>query len=104
VVQDAVEDRCGEHVVSEHLAPQPERLALVHKDFITPLLPPSVDRPLLTIREVATTLGVCTATVYKLCDRGALRHVRVLYAIRVTHADLDALIGRTRRNGGPSEK
>jgi excisionase family DNA binding protein len=47
---------------------------------------------MLTVREVAARLGVCTATVYKLCERGELAHVRVLNAIRVTPADLAAFI------------
>src|SRR3954468_19294850 len=71
------------------------------KDLATPLLPAGADRPLLTVREVATALGVCTATVYKLCHKGDLRHVRVLHAIRVASSDLDAFIGR-RRDAGSS--
>jgi excisionase family DNA binding protein len=38
--------------------------------------------PLLTVREVARVLRVSTATVYKLCTRGELAHVRVLNVIR----------------------
>src|SRR5207248_1068810 len=74
----------------------------VPKDFATPLLPSSAATRLLTVRQVATELGVCTATVYKLCDKGELRHVRVLHAIRVARSDFDALIGRSRRNLKPS--
>jgi excisionase family DNA binding protein len=54
---------------------------------------------LLTVREVAARLGVCTALVYTLCDRGELPHVRVSNAIRVTDADLDAYIASQRRRG-----
>jgi excisionase family DNA binding protein len=43
---------------------------------------------LLTVRDVAARLGVSTATVYALCERGELRHVRVLNAIRITESDL----------------
>ena len=32
---------------------------------------------LLTVREVAERLGVCTVTVYALCERGELEHIRV---------------------------
>jgi excisionase family DNA binding protein len=39
--------------------------------------------PLLTVREVARVLRVSTATVYKLCTRGELAHVRVLNSIRI---------------------
>jgi len=30
--------------------------------------------------------------VYRLCDQGQLRHVRVLHAIRIAQADLDAFV------------
>jgi excisionase family DNA binding protein len=43
---------------------------------------------LLTVKEVAAELKVCTATVYKLVDRGDLPHVRVLNSIRVQRAAL----------------
>jgi len=48
-------------------------------------------RTLLTVREVAAYLRVSTATVYELCARGKLRHIRVLNAIRVTADDVEAL-------------
>jgi excisionase family DNA binding protein len=48
--------------------------------------------PLLSVRQVAGRLGVCTATVYALCARGALPHVRVLNAIRVALGDLEAFV------------
>jgi excisionase family DNA binding protein len=38
---------------------------------------------LLTVREVAERLRVCTSTVYKLCAMGKLRHVRISNAIRI---------------------
>jgi excisionase family DNA binding protein len=53
--------------------------------------------PLLTVRQVAERLGVCTATVYRLCDKGQLPHVRVLHAIRVAPADLAGFIRQNRR-------
>jgi excisionase family DNA binding protein len=37
----------------------------------------------MTVAEVAARLGVCRSTVYQLCERGELRHVRVSNAIRV---------------------
>ncbi len=52
---------------------------------------------LLTVRDVAMRLGVCRATVYKLCERGELPHVRVLNSIRVTPADLAAFIQNAKR-------
>jgi excisionase family DNA binding protein len=44
--------------------------------------------PLLTVREVAARLRVCTATVYSLCESGGLAHVRLNNAIRVSEDDL----------------
>jgi excisionase family DNA binding protein len=38
---------------------------------------------LLSVKEVAARLGVCTATVYALVERGELAHIRVVNAIRV---------------------
>src|SRR5712692_3760290 len=65
------------------------------EDFVTRLLPERrAEPPLLTVRQVAERLGVCTATVYRLCDRGQLTHVRVLHAIRIAPADLTAFIQR----------
>jgi excisionase family DNA binding protein len=37
-------------------------------------------------------MGVRTATVYRLCERGELPHVRVVNSIRVRRADLDTLV------------
>jgi excisionase family DNA binding protein len=56
-------------------------------------LPGGAER-LLTVREVAERLSVCTATVYRLCERGELPHVRVSNAIRVRPADVDAFLAR----------
>jgi len=38
---------------------------------------------LLTVREVAMALRVCTATVYQMVERGELDHVRVSTAMRI---------------------
>jgi excisionase family DNA binding protein len=54
---------------------------------------------LLTVRDVAAQLGVCTATVYRLVGEGQLPHVRVLNAIRVAPEDLAAFIEVQRRAG-----
>jgi excisionase family DNA binding protein len=52
---------------------------------------------MLTVREAARRLGVSTATVYKLCARGELAHVRVLNALRIPPAALAAFMA-----GAPS--
>ncbi|WP_082207215.1 helix-turn-helix domain-containing protein [Corallococcus macrosporus] len=43
---------------------------------------------LLTVREVAERLGVCRATVYRMCERGEVPHVRISNAMRI---DAEAL-------------
>ena len=52
---------------------------------------------LLPVREVAARLEVSEATVYKLCARGELAHVRFGNAVRIGRADLAAFIERGRR-------
>jgi len=59
--------------------------------------PTGVQEDLLGVGEVARRLGVCTATIYSLCARGELSHVRVLNAIRVAPSDLASFIARHRR-------
>jgi excisionase family DNA binding protein len=54
---------------------------------------------LLSVREIASRLGVSTATAYGLIDKGALRHARVSNAIRVAPADLEAFIAAQSRGG-----
>jgi excisionase family DNA binding protein len=54
-----------------------------------------VGQGLLTVRDVAERLRLCTATVYRMCERGELAHVRVSNAIRVPEAALGILLGRT---------
>jgi len=46
---------------------------------------------LLSVREVASKLRVCTATVYKLCAGGKLGHLRVCNTIRIPESALVAL-------------
>ena len=52
--------------------------------------------PFLTVREVAARLRISTATVYAICERGELAHVRVSNAIRVQEEEIDAYLGRKR--------
>jgi excisionase family DNA binding protein len=49
---------------------------------------------LLKVAEVAEHLGVCNATVYRLCDSGELPHVWIVNSIRIRPADLEALLVR----------
>lgn len=51
-----------------------------------------VPERLLSVGEVAAELQVSKATVYKLCERGELPHLRVMNAIRVAPADLRRFI------------
>ena len=48
----------------------------------------------MTVAEVAERLGVCRSTVYQLCERGALVHVRVSNAIRVPGVAIAAYLRR----------
>jgi excisionase family DNA binding protein len=47
---------------------------------------------LLSVKEAAARLGLCPASIYKICQRGELPHIRVLNAIRIAPADLAAFI------------
>jgi excisionase family DNA binding protein len=47
---------------------------------------------LLRVAEVAEHLGVCAATVYRLCERGELCHVRIVNSIRVRPRDLAVFV------------
>jgi excisionase family DNA binding protein len=52
-----------------------------------------VEGPFLTVAEAAAVLRVSTATVYKLCARGELVHVRVLNVIRIPSEAMGMLRG-----------
>jgi len=51
---------------------------------------------LLNVSAVADALGVCRATVYRLCKEGSLEHVRIGDDIRFRRADLGSFIARSR--------
>jgi excisionase family DNA binding protein len=48
----------------------------------------------MTVAEVAKHLGVSRSTVYQLCERGQLPHVRVSNAIRVPVSGIAKYVGR----------
>ncbi len=73
--------------------------SLLHTD-VTVSERPRMCLPLLSVRQVAGKLGVCTATVYALCAKGVLPHVRLLNAIRIEVGDLEALV-EGRRSKAP---
>lgn len=58
--------------------------------------PTGVQDVLLSVAATAQQLGVCTPTVYTLCARGQLPHIRILNAIRIPEADLKAFVAARR--------
>jgi excisionase family DNA binding protein len=50
------------------------------------------------VGEVAEQLGVCAATVYRLCERGELQHLRIVNSIRVRPDDLTAFLAADGRS------
>jgi excisionase family DNA binding protein len=48
--------------------------------------------PLLSVRQAARLLGLCTATVYEHCAKGSLRHVKVASAIRIASSALEEFV------------
>ncbi len=64
--------------------------------FAAPVLRDSQSRSLLTVAEVARRLGVCKATVYRICAEGRLAHVRISNAIRVPGEALVAYLHSAR--------
>ena len=54
---------------------------------------------LLSVRQVAARFGVSTSTIYALCQKGRLPHVRVSNAIRVAPEALEDLMGGGARSG-----
>jgi excisionase family DNA binding protein len=62
----------------------------------------------LTVRQAAERLQVAPTTIYSLCARKQLTHVRIgtrRGTIRIPEASLDAFMaGATIRSGGPAER
>ena len=55
---------------------------------------PGPHERLLTVREVATRLGVCTALVYRLCARDELAALRIGGALRFHPKSIDSFVAR----------
>lgn len=83
-------------------SPVSPRLAGVLGPFGIPLVSSSrgaaagLER-LLTVREVASTLGVATSTVYQLCALGKLPHVRICNAIRIESIAVSKFVATSQR-------
>jgi excisionase family DNA binding protein len=56
------------------------------------------------VADVAEKLGICAATVYRLCERRELPHVRIVNSIRIQPSDLDALIAGSRQHKGETSR
>ena len=100
---------CGSIQVAGGGGVQPSQpFTTVSKKFVPPLSPAPRARAaslpvvlggaenLISVRMAAELLGVSTATLYKLCERGELPHIRVSNAIRIAPADLAAFIADSR--------
>ena len=72
-----------------------QRFVTIHRDFATNLLP-AIEQ-ILTVRQVAQFLGVCTATVYKWAAEGVLPHVRIVNVIRIRPEDLTRFVDEKSR-------
>jgi excisionase family DNA binding protein len=55
--------------------------------------------PLLTIRDVATVLGISRESVYRLIRAGELEPIRVGHRARFTRGDLRDYLERQRESG-----
>ena len=77
-----------------HRSSDSQREGRFRRDFAAGLLLENGrdDDRLLSVREVALLLGLCTATIYGLCADGALAHVRILNTIRFHRADVRSFI------------
>jgi len=57
---------------------------------------PGPHERLLTVREVAARLGVCTPLVYRLCQRNELLPLRISSALRFRREAVESFVGRRR--------
>ena len=77
------------------VAPTPALAPVAVTPVERPLPSARSGEPLLSGRAAAEKLGVCTATIYKLCETGELRHLRLSNAIRILPEDLERLRGKS---------
>ena len=78
-------------------------------NLATPLLltghPEEPEGPtrLLSVRQVADMLGLCTKTIYELVARGVLPHVRLLNTIRFRPDDLKTYMAEAAKGSSAPE-
>ncbi len=63
---------------------------------------PGPHERLITVRVVAARLGLSSASVYKLFQRGELRGMRIAGAIRFSPQVIDEYVTRCAANAGPT--
>jgi excisionase family DNA binding protein len=92
----------------------PGRIAPLSTPFSTRFLPGTGDHAariavlrggrdgLMSVREAAEHLGLCTATVYGLCADRTMPHVRILNTIRIAPKDLEVFIAARLVGSRPS--
>ena len=95
------------HTERDALVQPSQALTGISQKFTSPVLPLSKsakragrggfkvtarDEELLTVKDVATLLKVCTATVYKMVDRLHIPHFRVLNSIRFKRGDVKRFV------------
>jgi excisionase family DNA binding protein len=71
--------------------------SLLHGEVTPTNYWPSDSTALLSVKDAAKWLKVCARTVYRLCEKGALAHVRLGNTIRFRPEDLEQFIERYRR-------
>lgn len=54
------------------------------------------DVEMLTVREIASRLGLSKMTIYRLVDAGTIPAVRVGRSLRVSREDFESYLGRVR--------
>jgi excisionase family DNA binding protein len=63
-------------------------------DQTSALVDPGPHERVMTVREIAARLGVCTALVYRLCQRNELLALRIGGALRFHRETVASFVGR----------